>query len=104
MIDRYSRKELKNIWSEENKYKIWLDIEIAAAEAMEKYKIIPRGVAAIVKKKSRISKKTVSKKINIKTIKKDHSDSKNDLKETKEKIVDLKNEESENEEKTGWWS
>ena len=25
MIDRYSRKELKNIWSEENKYKIWLD-------------------------------------------------------------------------------
>jgi adenylosuccinate lyase len=26
----------KNIWSEENKYKIWLDIELAAAEAMEK--------------------------------------------------------------------
>ena len=32
MIDRYSRKELKAIWSEENKYKIWLDIEVAAAE------------------------------------------------------------------------
>ena len=54
MIDRYSRKELKNIWSEENKYKIWLDIEIAAAEAMEKYKIIPRGVASIVKKKVKV--------------------------------------------------
>ena len=51
MIERYSRKELKNIWSEENKYKIWLDIEVAAAEAMEKYKIIPKGVATIVKKK-----------------------------------------------------
>ena len=38
MIDRYSRKELKIIWSEENKYKIWLDIEISAAQAMEKYK------------------------------------------------------------------
>ncbi len=59
MIDRYSRKELKNIWSEENKYKIWLDIEIAAAEAMEKYKIIPRGVAAIVKKKSKIKVKRI---------------------------------------------
>ena len=51
MISRYSRKELTNIWSEENKYKIWLSIEIAAAEAMEKYKIIPRGVASLVKKK-----------------------------------------------------
>ena len=48
MIERYSRKELKDIWSEENKYKIWLDIEIAAAEAMEKLKIIPKGVASVV--------------------------------------------------------
>ena len=54
MIPRYSRKELVNIWSEENKYKIWLNIEIAAAEAMEKYKIIPRGVASVVKKKGKI--------------------------------------------------
>ena len=35
MIERYSRKELADIWSEENKYSIWLDIELAAAEAME---------------------------------------------------------------------
>ena len=53
MISRYSRKELVKIWSEENKYKIWLDVEIAAAEAMEKYKIIPKGVASIVKKKEK---------------------------------------------------
>ena len=59
MIDRYSRKELKNIWSEENKYKIWLNIEVAAAEAMEKYKIIPRGVASIVKKKAKIKVKRI---------------------------------------------
>ena len=50
MISRYSRKALVSIWSEENKYKIWLDVEIAAAEAMEKYKIIPKGVASLVKK------------------------------------------------------
>ncbi len=55
MIDRYSRKELKKIWDEKNKYEIWLNIEIAAAEAMEKLKIIPRGVAAKVKKKAVIN-------------------------------------------------
>ena len=59
MISRYSRKELVNIWSEENKYKIWLNVEIAAAEAMEKYKIIPKGVASIVKKKGKIKVKRI---------------------------------------------
>jgi adenylosuccinate lyase len=55
MIDRYSRKELKNIWADENKYKIWLDIELAAAEAMEKLKIIPRGVVKKVRSKAKIN-------------------------------------------------
>ena len=59
MISRYSRKELVKIWSEENKYKIWLDIEIAAAEAMEKYKTIPKGVSSIVKKKAKIKVKRI---------------------------------------------
>ena len=40
MIDRYARKELKDIWKEDNKYKLWLDIELAAAQAMEKFRII----------------------------------------------------------------
>ena len=55
MIERYSRKELKNIWSDENKYKVWLDIELAAAEAMEKLKIIPRGVVKKVRSKAKIN-------------------------------------------------
>ena len=59
MISRYSRKELVKIWSEENKYKIWLDVEVAAAEAMEKLKIIPRGVSKIVRKKGRINDKRI---------------------------------------------
>ena len=46
MIERYSRKEIKKIWDEKNKYQIWLNIEIAAAQAMEKLKIIPKGVAS----------------------------------------------------------
>jgi len=55
MIDRYSRKEIKEIWEEKNKYKIWLDIEIAAAQAMEKLKVIPKGVTAKVKRKAIIN-------------------------------------------------
>ena len=55
MILRYSRKEMSNIWNEENKYQIWLNIEIAAAQAMENLKIIPRGVVKKVKKKAKIN-------------------------------------------------
>ena len=59
MIKRYSRKELTEIWSEENKYKIWLDVEIAAAQAMEKLGQIPRGVSSVVRKKARINVKRI---------------------------------------------
>ena len=55
MIERYSRKEIRKIWEEKNKYQIWLDIEIAAAQAMEKYKIIPKGISSKVRKKAKIN-------------------------------------------------
>jgi adenylosuccinate lyase len=55
MIDRYTRKELRNIWTDQNKYKIWLDIELAAAEAMEKLNIIPKGVVKKVRSKAKIN-------------------------------------------------
>ena len=61
MIERYSRKNLKKIWDEENKYKIWLDIEVAAAQGMEKLKIIPKGVASKTKKKAKIDVKRIHK-------------------------------------------
>ena len=59
MIKRYSRKELTDIWSEENKYKIWLDVEIAAAQAMEKLGHIPKGVSLVIRKKARINVKRI---------------------------------------------
>ena len=59
MIARYSRKEIRNIWSEENKYKIWLEVEIAAAQAMEKNGQIPKGVASTVRKKGKINVKRI---------------------------------------------
>jgi len=70
MITRYSRKKLTSIWSEENKYKIWLEVEVAAAEAMEKLGQIPKGVSSTVKKKG---------KINVKRIHQIESDVKHDV-------------------------
>ena len=61
MIDRYSREEVKGIWNDFNKYSIWLKIELAAAEAMEKLKIIPQGVAKKVKKKAKINVQRILK-------------------------------------------
>ena len=54
MIERYSRKEIRNIWTDKNKYKIWLDIELASAEAMEKLNIIPKGVVKKIKSRAKI--------------------------------------------------
>ena len=61
MIDRYSRKEIKSIWDDQNKYSIWLEIELAAAEAMEKLRIIPKGVVKKVKSKAKINTKRILK-------------------------------------------
>ena len=55
MIERYTRKEIKKIWEENNKYQIWLSIELAVAQAMEKFKIIPRGLSSKIKKKGKIN-------------------------------------------------
>ena len=59
MIERYSRKEVKEIWEDFNKYSIWLEIELAAAEAMEKLKVIPKGVVKKVKSKAKINVKRI---------------------------------------------
>jgi adenylosuccinate lyase len=45
MIPRYSRPEMAKIWSQDNKYQIWFDIEVYALEALEKLNIAPEGTA-----------------------------------------------------------
>ena len=59
MIERYSRKEIESIWEDYNRYSIWLEIELAAAEAMEKFKIIPKGVVKRVRSKAKINPKRI---------------------------------------------
>ena len=42
MIERYSRPEMKRVWSEENKFNKWLDVEIAVCDAWAELGRIPR--------------------------------------------------------------
>ncbi|HRZ28780.1 MAG TPA: adenylosuccinate lyase [Spirochaetota bacterium] len=49
MIDRYSRPEISGIWELENKFRIWLDIEIAACEVHAEKGIIPPEDLKIIK-------------------------------------------------------
>ena len=61
MIPRYSRKILKDIWEDNNKFQIWLDLEILACEAMEKYGYIPKGTTSKIKKKAKFNVKEIEK-------------------------------------------
>jgi adenylosuccinate lyase len=45
MIERYTRPEMGKIWTEENKYNIWLEIEVLAVEAMAKLGQVPEAAA-----------------------------------------------------------
>jgi len=52
MIERYSRPQMKRIWSEENKLDQWLRVEIAACEAWAELGEIPRESIAKIRKAS----------------------------------------------------
>ncbi len=52
MLSRYSTTEMANIWSIENKYSIWLEIETLACEAMEKHGKVPKGTSKEIRAKS----------------------------------------------------
>ena len=42
MITRYSRPEMRAIWTDENKLKLWLQIELLASEALVKEGVVPK--------------------------------------------------------------
>lgn len=54
MINRYSLPEMEQVWSEENKYKIWLDIEIAACKAWSQLGKIPADQVEKIEKNVRL--------------------------------------------------
>jgi adenylosuccinate lyase len=49
MIERYSRPEMKRVWSDENKYNKWLEVEIAVCDAWAEAGVIPRKAIPKIK-------------------------------------------------------
>ncbi len=52
MIPRYKRKEISEIWEAENKFKIWLKIELLICEALAEKNKIPKKSLAVIKEKA----------------------------------------------------
>ena len=59
MIQRYTRPEMAQIWTEENKLRKWLEVELAALEGLAHYRYIPKDVPAKVRAKAAFDVKRV---------------------------------------------
>jgi len=55
VIERYTRKRFQEIWSEENRYRKWLDVELAACEAWARLGRIPKKSLDTIKRKARFT-------------------------------------------------
>ncbi|MFN0171803.1 MAG: adenylosuccinate lyase [Bryobacteraceae bacterium] len=49
MIRRYTRPEMGRIWSDENKFATWLEVELAASEALAELGIVPAQAASLLR-------------------------------------------------------
>ncbi|RLJ71360.1 adenylosuccinate lyase [Hydrogenivirga caldilitoris] len=61
MIERYTRKEIGEIWSERNKFQKWLEVEIAVCRAWAKLGKIPKEALKKIEDKTRIDEETLQK-------------------------------------------
>ena len=52
MIPRYTPKDFAELWSDKTRYETWLDVELAACEALESAGHVPRGTAAAIRAKN----------------------------------------------------
>jgi len=59
MIERYTRPEMGAIWSDENRFSIWLEIEILACEAQAKLGVIPEEAVREIRDKARFDVKRI---------------------------------------------
>lgn len=55
MIERYALSPMKELWTEESKYKRWLQVELAVAEAQAELGSIPQEAAQAIAKKVRLN-------------------------------------------------
>ncbi len=53
MIERYTRDTFAKLWSEENKFTVWLEIELLASEKMAQLGMIPKGAPARMRRNAK---------------------------------------------------
>jgi adenylosuccinate lyase len=53
VIQRYARAEMGRIWQDENKFRIWLEIELLACEAQAELGVIPKDAPAAIRSKAK---------------------------------------------------
>jgi adenylosuccinate lyase len=53
MIPRYTRKEMGKVWSEENKFRLWLEIEILACEAQAQLGLVPKEAVSKIRERAK---------------------------------------------------
>ncbi len=51
MIERYTRPPMGRIWNEENKYRMWLEVETAASETLAEAGIVPKEAARAIRER-----------------------------------------------------
>ena len=61
MIERYTLPDMGALWSEENKFRTWLEVEVEAARAMARYKIIPESAFRKIEKKANFNIDRINK-------------------------------------------
>jgi adenylosuccinate lyase len=49
MIARYTRPEMGRIWSDQNRFQQWLEVELAASEALAELGIVPAEAARLLR-------------------------------------------------------
>lgn len=54
MVERYSLPDMAAIWSEDNKFRKWLDVELAIADALAEIGEIPAEAARVMREKGRV--------------------------------------------------
>jgi adenylosuccinate lyase len=53
LIPRYTRPEMGRVWSDANKYAKWLEVELAAAEALAEAGLVPKQAAATLRARAK---------------------------------------------------
>lgn len=61
MIARYTLPEMGAVWTDDNKYRTWLKVELAVCRALAERGVIPRRALAVIEKKADFNVKRIDK-------------------------------------------